>query len=158
METVHYAFSPEFMKTVSREYLIKTRGLIYAFIVLFTLIALLLMVFEGNAFFTGAFVMFGIFEILTYRNVQRRAVKNASTLYDQSMSATFGDEGVTFDNPDIVTIIKWRRIHSVTRLKSAWLFATFSESNYYVVPTSLITDSIKILIETKMNERDKQSM
>ena len=158
METVHYAFSPEFMKTVSREYLIKTRGLIYAFIVLFTLIALVLMVFEGNAFFIGAFVMFGIFEILTYRNVQRRAVKNASTLYDQSMSATFGDEGVTFDNPDIVTIIKWRRIHSVTRLKSAWLFATFSESNYYVVPTSLITDSIKILIETKMNERDKQSM
>ena len=158
METVHYAFSPEFMKTVSREYLIKTRGLIYAFIVLFTLIALVLMVFEGNAFFIGAFVMFGIFEILTYRNVQRRAVKNASTLYDQSMSVTFGDEGVTFDNPDIVTIIKWRRIHSVTRLKSAWLFATFSESNYYVVPTSLITDSIKLLIETKMNERDKQSM
>ena len=86
--------------------------------------------------------MFGIFEIFTLCNIQQRAVENASSLQDHSMSVTFADEGVTFDNPDIVSIIKWRRIHSIARLTNAWLFTTFSGSNFYAVPTSLITDTI----------------
>jgi hypothetical protein len=154
-EVVEYKYTPEFIKKVSREFLIQRMGLPFALSVLLGLYGAISLILGNKGFFQGVVLTLFAVYVFSWLNYEKQAVEQARSLPNQVMIVTFNDEGITYNSVDHISIVKWRRFQSVKKLKSAWLFFIYSNNNYTAIPTGLINDSIKALIEKKMSENHK---
>lgn len=154
-ETIEYKYSPKFTKEVSREFLLKRMGAAFVFSILLGLYGIISLLFGNTGFFEGVALTLFIIYVFNWFRLEKQAVEQAKSLPNESIAVTFNDDGITFNNIDHFSTVKWRRFHSVTKLKSAWLFFTYSNSNYTAIPSNLINASLKALIEKKMAENHK---
>lgn len=154
-EIIKYKYSSEFVKKVYREYWLRKIGVAFALSTLFALFGIISLLRGNKGIVEGiVLTLFALYVIQIVRD-EKQAEKQAKTLPNQMITVTFNDDGVTFDNVDHISIVKWRRFESIIKLISAWLFFIYSRDTYTAIPATLITNSIKALIEKKMSENHK---
>ncbi len=148
-ETVKYNYTEEFLKRVSRELLLPRLGRMLAVIVIISLVLMLAM--GGiTGFVSGAWFILGLLLIGIILGYKKQVVEQAKSLHP-TVTLTFNEDGITFDNVDHISIVKWRKFHSIKKLKSAWLLG-YSGDSYVPIPTDVLSNSIKALIDKKMAE------
>jgi len=154
-EIIEYKYSPEFVKKVYREYWLRKIGVAFALSALLASFGLISFLRGNRGIFEGVVLTLFALYLITIVRGEKQAEKQAKALPNPTITVTFNDEGITFDNVDHISIVKWRRFESITKLKSAWLFFIYSRDTYTAIPTALISNSIKVLIEKKMAENHR---
>ncbi len=148
-EIVKYTYTEEFLKRASREILLPRLGRLLAVIVTISL-ALILAMGGITGFVLGAWFILGPFLMGMILRYKMQLVEQAKSPH-QMVTLTFNEDGITFDNVDYIAIVKWRRFHSIKKLKSAWLLF-YSGDSYVAIPADVLSNSIKALIDKKMAE------
>jgi len=153
IETLHYKYTAEFARKVSREVLLRKLG--WAFTLMVLGLIYLLWAFNGNKFLWGiAVTLVALYIILFIRN-EKASVEISRSLADPSIAVTFDDNGIAWESIGHSSVVKWQRLHSVTKLRSAWLLSIDSENNYLALPADELNSSTKTLIEKKMAENHR---
>lgn len=151
-ETIEYNYSVEFAKKITREYIWRTMGGTLILSAVLGIVGTMALLSDNTHFFVGVALTVSILYIGRVINYERSAVAYAKTRPNQLITVAFDDDGMTYNGTDFTSIVKWGKFQSVTKLKSAWLFSTDGANNYAAIPSALITDTIRTLIEKKIEE------
>ena len=148
-EIVEYNYTAEFLKQVSRELLLPRLRRLLALIAIISL-ALILAMGGITGFVWGVWLTLGLILIGIIMGYRKQAVEQAKSLH-QTVTLTFSEDSVTYDGVDHISIVKWRKFHSIKKFKSAWLLF-YSDNSYVAIPTDVLSNSAKALIDKKMAE------
>jgi hypothetical protein len=154
---VTYNYSPEFTKTVARQFLFHYIGWGYIFLIALSGIIGVTVSFALSStyylwmggFLVAAFLIY-TFQLIRY--VQNAGII-ANELSNQSVVVIkFNDENVTFQSEDHISIIKWKKFSQIWITRNAWLFFIYSNDRYTLIPSSVISKELRSFILSKINQ------
>lgn len=153
---VTYNHSPEFSKTVAKQFLFLYIGWVSIFLIALSGIVGVTVSFALSSTYylwMGGFLVatFLIYTLQFIRYVQN-AEKLANELSNQSVVIKFNDENVTFQSEDHVSIVKWKKFSQIWITRNAWLFFIYSNDRYTIIPSSIISKELRSFILSKINQ------
>ncbi len=152
---ITYAYSPEFSKIVSRQFLMLRNG--WSSILLWGLLSIggLITSFSSSPSYHwigGYLIAFVINYILQLVRYVQSAEKSVKELPNKSITIKFNDENVTSQSEDHMSISKWKRFSQVWITKDAWLFFLYSTDSYSAIPTNYIGEELESFILSKFSK------
>lgn len=150
MQTVTFDYSPELVKQVTGRFILRQIMWTSILVIAIGLSGIITLIAGERGLFQGATITLFVGYFLLWFKYYRDAIHLANEIQNRSITVKFEDEAVTFQSADHTAIIKWPRIKKIQKLNEAWLFSIYSDNSFTMVPTSLLSEELKVFIEQKI--------
>ncbi|QDU40456.1 hypothetical protein Mal4_48130 [Maioricimonas rarisocia] len=88
--------------------------------------------------------------LLAWVNVYLRSDAAFRSMPDPAVTVRLDEETITFETSEHTSVMKWSRIRQVWRFPDVWLFFSYGGGAYTLIPTEMLTDGAKELIERRV--------
>jgi hypothetical protein len=153
---INYQCPPELVKKVIWQFIVVHHG--WPTIILFSvagIIAIILSILGYSPWLSGFFLAIVFFSFLEWVKYYRQGVKTAKEFKNRSTTVKFTNENVEFQSIDHTSILKWSWFSQLWILQDAWLFFSYSDTQYTMVPSNCISKELGEFIMSKFFEQKK---
>ncbi|MFG0332493.1 MAG: YcxB family protein [Maioricimonas sp. JB049] len=148
-----YQSSPVLARMAAWRYIQRQVGLPLLAVVLLVAGCITAVVAGYRQWYVVAGLVAGGLVLLAWVNVYVRSDAAFRSMPDPAVTIRLDEATITFETSEHTSVMKWSRIRQVWRFPDVWLFFSYGKGAYTLIPTDVLTDDAKALIERRVTDQ-----
>lgn len=147
-----YEGSSELARAAARRFIVRRYGARLLFMGVSTMACLILMIIGIRPWYVISAFTFGCVALLIWVNYYRSCDKAFASMNDPRVSIRISESQIVFETSEQKSEYQWSRFRNVWRFSDVWLFFTYTDDTFVLIPTECLTPEAQELIETQVRE------
>ena len=145
-----YEGSSELARIAARRFIVRRYGARLLFMAVSTLACLILMIIGTRPWYVISAFAFGCAALLIWVNYYRSCGKAFASMKDPRVSIRISESQIVFETSEQKSEYQWSRFRNVWKYPDVWLFFTYTDETFVLIPTDCLSPDSQELIETQV--------